>query len=220
MKPIKVLLADDHAVVRMGFRLLLETTDDIQVVAEAASGEEACSLSCEVLPDVVIMDISMPGIGGIGATKRLVEQHPEICILILSAHLDNIHPRLALRAGARGYLTKLSAAEVLISAIRHVAMGGNYVEPTIARELACQQISGSDDPMTMLSPKEFEVFKQLANGKSVKQVAETLFLSHHTVGTHFYKIKQKLGTHNSAELVMLAVRAGIVEAGATHQISG
>lgn len=220
MKPIAVLIADDHAVVRMGFRLLLETTDDIRVVAEAENGEEVCRLSAERQPDVVVMDVSMPGIGGIAATRRLVERHPTIRILMLSAHMDNIHPRLALKAGAKGYLTKRSAADALVSAIRQVARGASYLEPTIAQELALQQINGTDGPIGMLTPREFDVFKQLASGRSVRQIAETLFLSQSTVGTHLYNIKQKLGAGNSAELAVLAMRAGIVDIGTAHPIPG
>lgn len=220
MKPITVLIADDHAVVRMGFRLLLETTDDIRVIAETPDGEELCSLYAELRPDVVIMDVSMPGMGGISATRRLVERHPKIRILVLSAHMDSIHPRRALKAGAKGYLTKRSAAEALVRAIRQVARGGSYLEPSIAQELALQQINGTDDPMEGLTLREFEVFKQLASGRSVRQIAQTLFLSQSTVGTHLYNIKQKLGAGNSAELAMLAVRSGIVDVGTTHPIPG
>lgn len=220
MKTIQVLLADDHAVVRMGFRLLLETTDDIRVVAEASSGEEACRIIAEQQPDVAVMDVSMPGIGGIQATKRLIERHPNLRILMLSAHMDIVHPRLALRAGARGYMTKRSAAETLVSAIRQVARGCIYLEPDIAHELALQQINGASDPVEMLTPREFEVFKQLASGRSVRQVADSFFLSQSTVGTHLYNIKQKLGAGNSAELAMFAMRSGIVDVGAVNPIPG
>ncbi|NMG74206.1 response regulator [Aromatoleum diolicum] len=220
MKTIQVLLADDHAVVRMGFRLLLETTDDIRVVAEASSGEEACRIIAAQQPDVVVMDVSMPGIGGIQATKRLIERHPNLRILMLSAHMDSVHPRLALKAGARGYMTKRSAAEALVSAIRQVAQGCIYLEPNIAHELALQQINGANDPVEMLTLREFEVFKQLASGRSVRQVADSFFLSQSTVGTHLYNIKQKLGAGNSAELAMFAVRSGIVDIGAVNPIPG
>lgn len=220
MKPITVLIADDHAVVRMGFRLLLETTADIRVIDEAESGEEACRLSTERHPDVVLMDVSMPGIGGISATRRIVERHPTIRILILSAHMDSIHPMLALKSGAKGYLTKRSAADVLIRAVRQVARGGSYLEPNLAQELALQQINGTDDPVEKLTPREFEIFKQLACGRSVKEVAETFYLSPSTVGTHLYNIKQKLGAANSAELAVLAVRAGVVDVGVTHPTCG
>jgi two-component system invasion response regulator UvrY len=208
---IRVMLVDDHAVVRMGFRLLLEGAPDLKVAAEANSGEEAVRSFAEVKPDVVVMDISMPGIGGLEAIDRILAREPQARILVLSAHEDIMHARRVLKAGAMGYLTKRSAAEALIDAIRQVAQGKTYLEPSIAQQLALQQLSGNKSPVDMLSEKEFKVFLALAKGKSVAEIAEVMSLSPRTVGTHLYNIKQKLGAANSAELAIMAIRAGLVE---------
>ena len=209
--PVRVMLVDDHAVVRMGFRLLLEGATDLKVVAEANSGEEAVRSFAEAKPDVVVMDISMPGIGGLEAIDRILAREPQARILVLSAHEDIMHARRVLKAGAVGYLTKRSAAEALIDAIRQVAQGKTYLEPSIAQQLALQQLSGDRSPVDMLSEKEFKVFLALAKGKSVAEIAEVMSLSPRTVGTHLYNIKQKLGASNSAELAIMAIRAGLVE---------
>jgi two-component system invasion response regulator UvrY len=206
-----VMLVDDHAVVRMGFRLLLEGSPDIKVVAEAESGEEAVRRFAEVRPDVVVMDISMPGIGGLEAIDRILAKDPGVKILVLSAHEDAMHARRVLKAGAAGYLTKRSAAEELIQAIRQVCQGKTFLEPEIAQQLAMEQLSGNRNPLDTLSEKEFKVFLALAKGQSVQEIAEVMSLSPRTVGTHLYNIKQKLGASNSAELAIIAIRAGLVE---------
>lgn len=209
--PVKVMLVDDHAVVRMGFRLLLEGAADIKVIAEAESGEEAVRAYPDVRPDVVVMDISMPGIGGLEAIDRIIAREPQARILVLSAHEDAMHARRVLKAGAVGYLTKRSAAEELIQAIRQVAQGKTFLEPSIAQQLAVQQLTGEKSLVDMLSEKEFKVFLALAKGKSVAEIAEVMSLSPRTVGTHLYNIKQKLGAANSAELAIIAMRAGLME---------
>jgi two-component system, NarL family, invasion response regulator UvrY len=209
--PVRVMLVDDHAVVRMGFRLLLEGAADIRVAAEAECGEEAVRVFPEVKPDVVVMDISMPGIGGLEAIDRILAREPQARILVLSAHEDAMHARRVLKAGAAGYLTKRSAAEELIQAIRQVAQGKTYLEPSIAQQLAMQQVSGEKSLVDMLSEKEFKVFLALAKGTSVTEIAEIMSLSPRTVGTHLYNIKQKLGASNSAELAIIAIRAGLLE---------
>jgi two-component system invasion response regulator UvrY len=195
----------------MGFRLLLEGAPDITVVAEAESGEEAVRTFPEIKPDVVVMDISMPGIGGIEAIDRILAREPQARILVLSAHEDAMHARRVLKAGAVGYLTKRSAAEELMQAIRQVAQGKTYLEPTIAQQLALQQLNGQKSPVDMLSEKEFKVFLALAKGTSVADIAEIMSLSPRTVGTHLYNIKQKLGAANSAELALIAMRSGLLE---------
>ena len=209
--PVRVMLVDDHAVVRMGFRLLLEGAPDIKVAAEAESGEEAVRRFPEIKPDVVVMDISMPGIGGLEAIDRILAREPQARILVLSAHEDAMHARRVLKAGAVGYLTKRSAAEELMQAIRQVSQGKTYLEPTIAQQLAVQQLSGQKSPVDMLSEKEFKVFLALAKGTSVADIAEIMSLSPRTVGTHLYNIKQKLGASNSAELALIAMRSGLLE---------
>jgi two-component system, NarL family, invasion response regulator UvrY len=210
-EPIKVMLVDDHAVVRMGFRLLLEGSNDIRVACEADSGEEATRRYPEVKPNVVVMDISMPGIGGLEAIARILARDPAARILVLSAHEDAMHARRVLKAGAAGYLTKRSAAEELIQAIRQVHGGKTFLEPGIAQQLAVEQLTGGRNPVDSLSEKEFKVFLELAKGKSVQDIADTMSLSPRTVGTHLYNIKQKLGASNSAELAIIAIRAGLIE---------
>jgi two-component system, NarL family, invasion response regulator UvrY len=205
------MLVDDHAVVRMGFKLLLQACDDIEVVAEADSGEAACQMVDAVGPDVVVMDIAMAGMGGIEAIKRLLAKNPRLRILALSAHEDTSHPKRALQAGALGYLSKRSAPEVLIDAIRVIAKGQRYLDAQIAQRIAVQDISGDKGPMEKLSAREFEVFVQLARGQSVAQISEALKLSNSTVGTHLYNVKQKLGLANQAEMTLLAVRHGLID---------
>ncbi|HEY5929521.1 MAG TPA: response regulator transcription factor [Burkholderiales bacterium] len=208
---INVMLVDDHAVVRMGFRLLLEGSSDIKVIGEAESGEEACRKFPELKPDVVVMDISMPGIGGLEAIDRILAREPTARILVLSAHEDAMHARRVLKAGAAGYLTKRSAAEALMQAIRQVQQGKTFLEPEIAQQLAMQQLNGERNPLDMLSEKEFKVFLALAKGQSVAEIAEIMSLSPRTIGTHLYNIKQKLGASNSAELAIIAIRAGLID---------
>lgn len=208
---IQVMLVDDHAVVRMGFRMLLEGAPDMKVVAESESGEEAYRIYQEKHPDVVVMDISMPGIGGLEAVNRIIAKDPAARILVLSAHEDTMHPRRVLKAGALGYLTKRSAAEELIQAIRQVAQGKTFIEPGIAQQLAMQQLTGDKNPVNVLSAREFEVFMLLAQGRAVIDIANMLHLSPRTVGTHLYNIKQKLNASNSAELALIAMRAGLIQ---------
>lgn len=208
---IRVLIADDHALVRTGFRLLLDEPDDIEVVAEAESGEQAYQLYAEVNPDVIMIDLAMPGIGGIEAIKKIIARDSSARILTLSAHEDISHPKRVMQAGALGYLSKRQAPDVLIDAIRRIAKGGRVIDPELAQQMAMAGVSGSGSPLEGLSEREFEVFEKLALGKSVSQIAETLNLSPSTVGTHLYKLKQKLGLSNQAEITLLAVRYGVIE---------
>ncbi|MBI1394824.1 MAG: response regulator [Betaproteobacteria bacterium] len=205
------MLADDHAVVRMGFRVLLDASTDIRVVAEAESGEEAVKRFGEVRPDVLVLDLSMPGIGGLEAISRILARDPGARILVLTAHEDAMHAKRVLKAGALGYLSKRSAAEALIQAIRVVHKGRTFLEPAIAQEMAVQQLTGDKNPVDMLSEKEFKVFLALARGQSVAEIAQVMSLSPRTVGTHLYNIKQKLGAANSAELAIVAMRHGLLE---------
>jgi len=210
-EPIKVLLVDDHAVVRMGFKMLLESDTGIRVVAEAENGEQAVKLYVEHQPDVVVMDITMPGIGGIEAIDRIMAKDNNARILVLSAHEDSVHPKRVLNAGALGYLTKRSAAEELIKAIRTVSGRKMYLEASVAQQMAIQQLSGETNPVDVLSDREFEVFISLAKGKTTNEIADTLCLSPRTVGTHLYNIKQKLNANNSAEIALIAMRAGLID---------
>jgi two-component system invasion response regulator UvrY len=207
---IRVLLVDDHALVRMGFRMLLADAQ-VEVVGEAGDGELACQDYPRLRPDVVVMDLSMPGMGGLEAVRRLLAQDPKARILALSAHEDTAHPRRVLRAGALGYLAKRSAPEALITAVRAVAAGERYVDPETAQALAVAQIEGEDSPADLLSEREFSVFIQLARGASVAQIAENLKLSASTVGTHLYHVKQKLRAGNQSELTLVALRWGLIQ---------
>lgn len=208
---IRVMLVDDHAVVRVGFRLLLGASGDIEVTAEADSGELAYQSYPETRPDVIVLDLSMPGMGGIETLRRLLARHESARVLVLSAHEDGAHARRALKAGALGYLSKRSAPEALIEAVRAVAAGRLYLDGEIARRLALQDLGGAGR-VEALSEREFVVFIQLARGQSVARIAEVLKLSPNTVGTHLYNIKQKLGAANQAELTLIAVRNGLIEA--------
>ena len=210
---IQVLLVDDHAVVRTGFRLLLQSQPDIQVAAEAPSGEAACQLYAELNPDVVVMDLGMPGMGGLEALRRIRARNPAARILALSAHDDPMHARRALREGALGFLSKRSAPETLIEAIGTVAAGRRYIDPSLAQKLALAEIEGAArSPIEQLSEREFEVFIRLAGGATVQKIADDLKLSASTIGTHLYNIKQKLGVVNQSELTLLAIRHGLIEA--------
>jgi len=207
---IRVMLVDDHALVRMGFRMLLADAQ-VEVVAEFDNGEQACSEYPRLKPDVVVMDLSMPGMGGLEAVRRLIAQDPKARVLALSAHEDSAHPRRVLRAGALGYLAKRSAPEALIAAVSAVAAHRAYVDPQTARTLAMAQVRGETSPADALSEREFAVFLQLARGLSVAQIADNLKLSPSTVGTHLYHIKQKLGASNQSELTLAALHWGLLQ---------
>lgn len=207
----RLILADDHAVVRMGFRMLLAGAG-ATVVAEADSGEAALALYAEHLPDLLVMDVTMPGAGGLSTLERLRAKFPHARVLMLSAHEDNQIPMRALKAGATGYLSKRARPEELVRAAAQVAQGRRYVDPELAPRLALAQLGQTDDPVATLTDKEFAVFLQLAHGLSVNQVAASQHLAPSTVGTHLYHIKQKLNASNAAELALIAVRAGLIEA--------
>lgn len=210
---IRVLLVDDHAVVRTGFRLLLQVRPDVSVVGEADSGEAACQRYVELAPDVVVMDIAMPGMGGIEALRRIRAHDPRARVLALSAHDDPMHARRALREGALGFLSKRSAPEALLEAVADVSTGQRYIDPRVAQRLALEDIEGTESsPVRRLSEREFDVFIRLARGDSVQRIADDLRLSASTVGTHLYNVKQKLGVSNQSELTLLAIRHGLIEA--------
>jgi two-component system invasion response regulator UvrY len=210
---IRVLLVDDHAVVRTGFRLLLQAKPEVSVVGEADSGEAACQRYLELAPDVVVMDIAMPGMGGIEALRRIRAHDPQARVLALSAHDDPMHARRALQEGALGFLSKRSAPEALLEAVAGVGAGQRYIDPRVAQKLALEDIEGKESsPIKRLSEREFDVFIRLARGASVQRIADDLRLSASTVGTHLYNVKQKLGVSNQSELTLLAIRYGLIEA--------
>jgi two-component system, NarL family, invasion response regulator UvrY len=210
---IRVLLVDDHAVVRTGFRLLLQSTGEVTVIGEAESGETACTLHAELEPDVVVMDIAMPGMGGLEALRRMRARHPQVRVLTLSAHDDPMHARRSLAEGALGFLSKRSAPEALLQAVTTVASGRRYLDAALAQKLALAEFEGaSNSPVERLSEREFEVFVRLAGGATVQRIAQDLNLSASTVGTHLYNIKQKLGVQNQSELTLIAIRHKLIEA--------
>jgi len=210
---IRVMLVDDHAVVRTGFRLLLQSLPEVSVIAEAESGEVACQRYSELTPDVVVLDIAMPGMGGLEALKRIRARHPQARVLALSAHDDPMHARRALQEGALGFLSKRSAPEALIEAVTTVAAGRRYLDANIAQKLALAELEGgAKSPIERLSEREFEVFVRLARGATVQKIADDLKLSSSTVGTHLYNIKQKFDVVNQSELTLIAIRHGLIEA--------
>jgi two-component system invasion response regulator UvrY len=210
---IRVMLVDDHAVVRTGFRLLLQAQPEVSVVGEAESGEAACQRYIELNPDVVVMDLAMPGMGGLEALRRIRAHHAQARVLALSAHDDSMHARRALQEGALGFLSKRSAPETLIEAVTTVAAGRRYIDAALAQKLALADIEGAaKSPVERLSEREFEVFIRLARGETVQRIADDLKLAASTVGTHLYNIKQKLAVANQSELTLIAIRHGLIEA--------
>ncbi len=211
IRKIRVLLADDHAVVRAGFRRLLETAADIDVVGEAGSGAEAMRMCSELSPDVTVMDLSMPEIGGLDAIAGLDEQKSGTRVLVLSVHENEPFPSMALRRGAMGYLTKRCAPDELIAAVRKVASGKRYLAKDIAEKLALGQPSEEGAALEELTRREFQVFSHLARGESVNEIARKLFLSPKTVHVHRANVLKKLNASSAAELVRIAIRHGIVD---------
>ncbi len=212
-KAVRVVLVDDHAVVREGYRRLLERTDDISVVADVSTGEQAYRTVCELQPDVTVMDINLPGIGGIEAVRRIVARLPDAKILMFSMHEDTVFSSRALQAGARGYVTKSAAPEVLVEAVRLVAAGKLYISHEMAQELAVQMLPGRDNPIDALSAREFEVFRLLVAGHSLQEISKILCLSYKTVANYQSSIKHKLDVSNSAQVVRIALAHGLIASG-------
>ena len=209
-RKLRIVLADDHAVVRKGFRLILNQEPDLEVVAEAGNGREAVRLALELRPDLTIMDIAMPDMTGVEATRRIRENCPDCQILILSMHKDAVYVRESLRAGARGYLLKESIDEDLLRAVRAVGMGGGFLSPEISRTVL-DDYQQTADPFDLLTAREREVLQLLADGKVAKEVATALDVSVFTVDAHRGRIMKKLGLRNSTELVKFAMRKGLIQ---------
>ena len=209
---IRVLLVDDHAVVRAGYQMLLQNTDDIEVVSEADSGELACKHYVDSEPDVVVMDLSMPGMGGLEAIRRIVARDSDARILVFSMHESTVFVEQALQAGARGYITKSSAPEVLIEAIRELAAGKSHIDSEIAQQLAFKKTKGEDTPFSDLSTREFEIFCLLAEGLNTSEISKRLSLSYKTVANYSTQIKSKLEVSTVAEIARIAIRYKIIEA--------
>jgi len=210
MKRIRILLADDHEVVRAGYRRLLESTADLEVVAEAARGEQAYSGYCEQHPDVVVMDLTMPGIGGLETSRRILAHDNAARILVFSVHENEVMLNRALDMGVLGYISKRSASQVMIDAARKVAVGEMYIGQEMMPYLVKRKPSADSELIAGLSPREFEVFRLLAESKTVNDIAALLNLSPKTVGHHVTSIKTKLGITSIAGLTRLAIRLGVI----------
>jgi two-component system, NarL family, response regulator NreC len=211
MQPkLRIVLADDHAMVRKGFRLILNQEADLEVIAEAGNGPEAVRLAIELRPDLVIMDIAMPEMTGVEATRRIRESCPDCRVLILSMHKDSVYVRESLRAGARGYLLKDSIDEDLLRAVRAVAQGDGFLSPEISSTVL-DDYQQTKDPFDLLTAREREVLQLLADGKVAKEVATALDVSVFTVDAHRGRIMKKLGLKSSTELVKFAMRKGLIQ---------
>ena len=208
---IRVLLADDHAMVRKGFRLILEAQPDMEIAGEAGNGREAVGLAEKLHPDVVVMDVAMPELNGIEATRRLAVSSPHTRVLALSMHKDSVYVREILRAGARGYLLKDSIDTDLINAVRAVAKGDGYISPGVSDAVLSDYRRHVTDPIDLLTSREREVLQMIAESKTNKEIAVALNLSVYTVEAHRGKIMEKLNLHSTGELVRFAVRHGLVD---------
>jgi two-component system, NarL family, response regulator NreC len=211
MKRIRVLLADDHALVRQGFRLILSAQADMEIVGEAGNGREAVELADKLHPDIVVMDVAMPELNGIEATRRLLALSPHTRVVALSMHKDSVYVREILRAGARGYLLKDSPAPDLLSAVRAVSQGEGYLSPGVSSAVLDDYRKHVTDPIDLLSSREREVLQMLAEGKTNKEIAAILNLSVYTVDAHRGRIMEKLNLHSINELVRFAVRNGLID---------
>ncbi len=205
------MLADDHAVVRQGFRLILAAQPDMEIVGEAGNGREAVELAEKLQPDVVVMDVAMPELNGIEATRRLARQSPRSRVLALSMHKDSVYVREILRAGARGYLLKDAIDRDLLAAVRAVASGEGYLSPGVSEAVLTDYRRHVTDPLDLLSSREREVLQMIAEGKTNKEIASALNLSVYTVDAHRGRVMEKLNVHSMGELVRFAMRNGLID---------
>jgi len=210
-KKIRVLLADDHALVRQGFRLILSAQPDLEIVGEAGNGRETVELAEKLRPDVVVMDVAMPEMNGIEATRRLAALAPRTRVLALSMYKDSVYVREILRAGARGYLLKDAIDRDLVAAVRAVAAGEGYLSPAVSEAVLSDYRRHVTDPLDLLTSREREVLQMIAEGKTNKEIAAALNLSVYTVDAHRGRIMEKLNLHSVSELVRFAMRAGLVD---------
>jgi two-component system, NarL family, response regulator NreC len=215
MDPIRILLADDHNILRDGMRLLLERQPGFVVVGEASDGREVLELAHDQRPDVVVMDIAMPNMNGIEATRRIVDKHPSTGVVILSMHHDESYVIRSLKAGARAYLLKDALKAELISAIHAVVQGRSFFSPKVSKILQedyvrTLELRDTEDSYDLLTDREREILQLIAEGKTNKEIASTLNLSLYTVDTHRSHILQKLNLHSVPELILYAVRKGII----------
>lgn len=207
----RVMLADDHAIVRSGFRRLLDQYPAIEVVAEADTAERTYRVYLEFLPDVLVLDLSMPGTGGIEVIRRLLAREPAARVIVFSMHEDAALADRSIRLGARGYVSKNNAPETLARAVLEVAAGRQFLSPDIARSIALFKLAGEQDPFKLLNSREFEIFRQLVDGVSAAEIAKGLNLSGKTVANYHTSIKQKLGVSSDVELVRIALRFNMLK---------
>jgi two-component system response regulator NreC len=208
---IHILLADDHAVVRQGFKMILAAQPDMEIVGEAGNGREALDLAGQLQPDVIVMDVAMPELNGIEATRRIADISPRSRVLALSMHKDSVYVREILRAGARGYLLKDSISSDLLAAVRAIARGEGYLSPGVSDAVLNDYRRHVTDPIDLLSSREREVLQMIAEGKTNKEIATVLNLSVYTVDSHRGHIMEKLNLHSVTDLVRFAVRCGLVD---------
>lgn len=203
---IRLLIADDHAIMRDGLKRILEGHDDFEVVGEAIDGFQTMEWVRKGGFDVLLLDLSMPGKSGVDLIKQIKDYAPKLPLLVLTMHEEELYAVRTIRAGASGYITKESAATLLIEAIRRIALGRLFISPQVAEQLALNLMANNDElPHTKLSDREFEVFQLLAAGISVTNIAEKLYLSVKTVSTHKTRILQKFGAHSLADLIKYAI---------------
>lgn len=208
---IRLLLVDDHAIVREGYRRLLERRHDLEIAGEAGSAEEALALFRQLEPDVAVLDLGLPDMGGVELIGRLLQRDGDARILVFSMHRDPLFATQALRAGALGYVTKSSSPEVLVNAVYQVAALRRIISPDIAPELAMALLDEPTDPLRELSPREFEILRLLVGGRSADEIGITLHISPKTVQNCHYRIKDKLGVRSDIELTRLAIRLGLAD---------
>jgi two-component system, NarL family, invasion response regulator UvrY len=208
-KRITVLLVDDHAVVREGYRRLLERDDSLVVVGEAGTSAEAIRCDGELLPDVVVLDIALPGVSGIETLRRIVARRPDARVLMFSMFQEGIYASRAIGAGARGYVSKASAPDLLVEAVRCVAAGGRYLSPDVEQAMT-KQSSPTNRLVAALSTRELEVLRLLSQGYGVEEIGERLGLSPKTAANHQSSIKQKLGASSALQLILIAQQSGLI----------
>jgi two-component system invasion response regulator UvrY len=209
---ISVLLTDDHVLVRTGIRRLLEDSKQIKIVGEADCGEDSITLAQQLKPDVILMDVNMPGIGGVEACRRILQRDPEQKIIVLTIHNEQTFPKRMLEIGAKGYLTKECGVDEMLLAIRQVNDGGAYIAPSIAQQLALSLLPGNEDnPIDRLSRREFQVMLMISHGLTNAAISDKLCLSPKTISTYRLRLLEKLGAQNEVDLLKIAVEQGMVE---------
>lgn len=211
---INVFVVDDHALVRNGIKRLLADVNNIKVIGEASCGEDVVSYirSGKPVPDVILMDIQMPGIGGLEATRKIMHIDPDIKIIVLTAHVGEPFPSRLMQAGAAGYLSKDSGAEEMIQAVRAVNSGQRYISPAIAQQLALKRfVTDEKSPLDSLSERELQVMLMITKGQKVQDISDKLHLSPKTVNSYRYRLFEKLGVSSDVELTHLAIRLGLIE---------